>query len=132
MVLSEGKSTPSLVNSHFMAEIPIWAKASDSSRLLVATMSCLLRSLVLVGLLTGDLDLSLYQSKSPVRYRFSHLKNHGFERFNPAHIILGDSPLTYITIACLRICSSIWQAPFITRFFGAYHKGMCHIELTMS
>ena len=66
MVLSEGKSYPDLLNSHFMAEAPIWAKRSDSRRVLTEIMRCLSISLSCVGLFNGALDLSLYQSETPV------------------------------------------------------------------
>ncbi len=124
MVLSEGKRTPSLLSSHLMAETPTWAKASDSSCLLMETISALSLSLILVGLLTGALDLSLYQCKSPVWKRLSHLKNHGFERFSSVQIVLGDSPFTlYLKSASFLISSSMWQAPLAVSYFGAYCSG---------
>jgi len=66
MVLSEGKSYPELLNSHFMAEAPVWAKPSDSRRVLTEIMRCLSISLSCVGLFNGALDLSLYDSDTPV------------------------------------------------------------------
>ena len=111
MVLSDGKSSPSLLNSHLMAETPTWAKGSDSSRSLIETMSCLFLLLVLVDLLKGALGLSLYQPKSPLWNRLSHLKNHFFERFRSLYISFGFSPLRYLSTACFRISSFTCYPP---------------------
>ena len=110
MVLSEGKSIPSLLNSHLTAETPTWAKGSDSSCFLIEMINCLTLSLVLLGFLMGTLGLSLYQSKSPLRKRLSHLKNQYFERLRSVYIDFGDSPLTYRKIACFLVSSSIWPS----------------------
>jgi len=44
IVLSEGKALADLRSSHLMAETPIWANVSSSSRFLVSMMCCLLIS----------------------------------------------------------------------------------------
>jgi len=111
MVRSEGKSTPNLLNSHLMAETPVWANGSASRRILVERINALRSSLVWLGLRKGALDLSLYQSKSPVRKRPSHLKNQYFERFRSLQISSGDSPLRYLKMAFFLISSSICNPP---------------------
>jgi hypothetical protein len=50
--------------------------------------------LISVGFVQGALDSSLYQSDAPLWYRFSHLKNHFFERFMLVYTDLGVSPST--------------------------------------
>jgi hypothetical protein len=91
---------PSLLSSHLMAETPTWAKGSDSSRFLVETMSCLFFSLILLGLVKGALDLSLYQCRSPVLKRLSHLKNHRSERLSSVYISCHDTKNTLKTERC--------------------------------
>lgn len=111
MVLSDGKLSPSLVSSHLIAETPVCAKRSASNRLLIEAMSCLSASRVFVGLPSGALGLSWYQSSCPVLKRLHHLKNHFFERFRSPYIALGSSPLRCLWIAVFRISSSTGPPP---------------------
>lgn len=125
MVLSEGKSSPSLLNSHLIAETPVWAKRCDSNCFLIETMSCLFLLPVLFALLKGALDLSLYQSKSPVWKRLSHLKNHFFERLRSVYISFGCSPVRYLSTACFRISSSTCYPPL----YGFLKEGSIYENL---
>ena len=111
MVRSDGKSPPNLLNSHLMAETPVWANGSASRRFLVETINALRSSLIWLGLRKGALELSLYHSKSPVRKRPSHLKNQYLERLRSVQIDFGDSPSRHLKMALFLVSSSICQPP---------------------
>lgn len=106
MVLSEGKSRPDLWSSHLIAETLNWANGSISKRFLVAIIASLSSLFICVDFCFGALDRSLNQSRPPVWYRLSHLKNHFFERPRLLYIDLGLSSFKYRCIADWRKFSS--------------------------
>ena len=66
IVRSDGNEKPSFLNSHFIADTPIWAYGDASKCCRVCMMRSLISGLISAGLVLGARECSLNQSAAPV------------------------------------------------------------------